>query len=366
MIFLLDCSVSQIASANPIEIEQLFTKLIDADRAGRHYFVVTRQLCNWAVSNVQLSGRDRGHLIGIQQKFAQRGGLPQASKSVVKLLIGGQGISFDGTSTFSIGHREFIAGEFSNTRTSLIVEDINDDIDLYDCIFSEVVKQTNVPNYAFHAVHGGGGSTPRVFSSEIAGKRVAVCVVDSDKLAPMDKKSDTANQILSIKKRHNVDESDPAEPFIGDSFITVGRELENYLPYEEIKNIDNYRGHSSFPKLDAKVKQSGELDIDQCFWQHFDVKEGLNGSGVYAKYENGLLSEESFNWICQRLGCTEAEINSVSIDGFGASIVRVFLACDQALKGFHQFTRTQYWQHLFLQYFERILWFFAAPPAERI
>ena len=214
-------------------------------------------------------------------------------------------------------------------------------------------------------MHGGGSKTYSVFDKEISKRRVVVCIVDQDKLAPIDKKSPTVKKIERIYRRRNLDKTCNDECFIGLGVATVGRELENYIPYHLLKVMEEYSNYPHFDKLDQSVSQVGSVLADTCLWQYFDVKEGIHGVSLKSKMNSGDISYNVLAWICEKIGREPENIENYSVKGFGDGVVKAFLSCPEALSGFHKFVRSDYWQFAFGNYFERLLWFFAAPNANR-
>ena len=365
MIFRLQCTVDELARTRKDELEDVFSKLIDADRSGRHFFISPRELCDWIVENIDLSGRDCAHLVSIREQYAVRGGLVAVARPYVDVTIGDASVSFDGMNTFFVGHRSLIEGRYLSSSTGFIVEDIGADTKLYRHVLNETRKITKVPSFEFDPIHGGGSTTDRVFDHEIQRRRVVVCVVDHDKLAPGDARSSAANRVELNYVRRNCDETRGDQCFIGLGILTIGRELENYIPYHLFKEMENYRNYAHFNKLDEIVCQHGCISPDNCFWKYFDIKEGINGEGLKEKLNKGKISDEVFNWICGKIGCEPEEIERNSIDGFGNGVINAFFSSPQALCGFHKFVRSEFWRGAFGDYFEKLLWFFAAPKCVR-
>ena len=365
MIFYLKCTVADLTATSKDELEEVVSKLIDSDRYGRHYFVLNRKLCDWIKSNLNLSEHDRAHLVSIREQYAVRGGLLDVAYTYVKVVLGDTAVSLKSTNSFVIGHKQLIEGSYLLTQGGLVVEDIDTDYELYLQIFSETTKISNIPSFSVDAVHGGGSKTHSVFNNEICKRRVVVCIVDHDKLAPADKKSPTARKVERIHTRRNLDRTCSDECFIGLGIVTIGRELENYIPYHLLKVIDEYRDYPDYGTLDEIVHQIGKISTETCYWQYFDIKDGINGEKLRLKKNNGDISYNVFDWICGRIGCEPQNIEEYSVKGFGDGVVNAFLSCPQARSGFHKFVRSDYWQFAFGNYFERLLWFFVAPNARR-
>ena len=197
MIFVLDCEVEDLAAARRAQIEGLFSRLIGADRFGRHFFVSTRKLCDWALTHLQLAGSDRAHLRTIREEFAIRYGLVDASSAHVCVRLGCDDVSFDGGSVFTIGHKVLLEGQYLERSSSFVTEDRESDAKLYAHVLNEVKKLCRAPSFSFDPVHGGGGRIDRIFDREVESERIVVCVVDQDKHAPMDRMSGTARNVLT-------------------------------------------------------------------------------------------------------------------------------------------------------------------------
>ena len=235
---------------------------------------------------------------------------------------------------------------------------------LYKHVLDEATKVSRVPSIVFDPIHGGGGTTGRVFDSEIKKSRIVVCIADHDRLAPMDKKSSTARTVLKIYSKRNRGENDRGQRFIGIAVTTMGREAENMIPYHIFKSI--YPDYQDFDKLDEVVARDDEEgEIRNCFWQYFDVKEGIDGKKIMKKVAAEKVSEDTVYWIGDKLGCAREHIGRVAIRGFGGNAIERFLENPDAVKRFRAFTRTGCWKDRFSKYFDGLLWFFSAPSRSR-
>ena len=366
MIFCLQSTVEELSDAENGELEVVFSQLIESDRSGRHFFISRRELCKWAVENLYLSQRDKTYLTSIHEKYAVRGDMLRAARVYVNVVLGDGSVSFDGKKTFIIGHKVLIKGEYLSNTTSFVVEDADADIKLYRHILGETKKLSDVPSIHFDPIHGGGSSTASAFKREIEKQRVVVCVVDHDSLAPNGKKSGTANHVISLYRKRNCENISGQSCFIGIGTTTVGRELENYIPYHLFKEMEAYQGYQHFELLDGLISQKGHVPPEECFWQYFDIKKGVCGRKLKKMFDNGEISPESISWICNKIGCKLQEIDQFNVDGFGEGVIKSFFASVSTLTGFHSFVRSKYWSFAFRDYFDRIIWFFAAPTRDRL
>lgn len=365
MIYIVDATPDDLIAAPAAEIEDLFSSLLAADRAGRHFILIARQLCDWVADHVGLSNMDASHLASVRQRFSTTGALATEAMFATKISIGNNPLAFEvENSRFSMGHQVFNAGNYAVVKSALVLEDIQDDADLYHHLLLCALRQTNVPNCSYEVVHGGGARTPLVFDAEIAKRRVALCLVDTDQKAPYDRKSATALQVLRSNRR-NVMTDIQYDPFVGLGLTTVGHELENYIPFQLLKDIPQFTSSASNLIIEPLVSQTGSVNVEDCLWQFFDVKEGLDGQAILAKREAGDISVETLNWICQKLGTNIDEIAELRIEGYGQKVVSNFLSCQALISALFRFSRSQYWREMFLEHFEKILWFCAAPKADR-
>ena len=357
MIFRFECTVEKLTEACQDELEDIFSNLIDADRSGRHFFVLERKLCDWVIENIELSRLNREHLKLVREEYSYRGSFFKVPCAYVNVTIGNEPVTFDGNDIFSIGHQPLIQGKFLLNESYLIVENSESDGELYKQIFREMIKVTKVP-INLDLLRGGGSTTNREFKSRIAEQKIVVCIVDHDKLAPMDKTSDTAKKVEKIYKERNLNNRNQC--FIGLGILTIGRELENYIPYHLFKKI--YSSYEHFDKLDKLFSQIKCTTPEDCFWLYFDIKKGIKGLELK---DNENISVNVRNWICDRVECNYDAIDQICIPGFGGRTVNVLLANKEALGDFHKFVRSDYWQSMFGSYFERLLWYFAAPTRVR-
>ena len=365
MIFYLECSVHDLAAADRGELEDLFSGLVDADRFGRHFFVAQREHCTWAMENLELSGQSRAHLDSIREKYPERYSLIKNEYAHVNVILGADCVSVDGAATFSVGHKKLLEGEYLQSKTSLVTEDVERDAKLYGGILREVRRFCSGPSFCFEPVHGGGARTSAVFDLEVRKNRVVVCIVDHDKSAPTDRQSSTARAVMENYRRRNMDAWPNNVCFIGIALVTVGRELENFIPYSVLKCIPRYRDYRDFDVLDQIMRQDRDVERSDMFWLYFDIKEGMCGTKLQEKVLEGALSNVAVDWICGKVRCERQNLSEVEISGFGQNVVEAVLENYEALGKFHTCVRGEYWRNVYGEYFEKILWYLAAPSRER-
>lgn len=362
MIIILEASDADLQSLKNDEAEDIFSILIDADRCGRHLVIISRSICTWASSNLNLSGQNKNHLNRLREGFATRGAISRDASCFIKLKIGGPGISIkDGF--FEISHDEFMRGEYAQSKSKMIVENLTADSKLYEFLFEVSAPKTKVPNWSVDFVMGGGDTTVTAFESEILKKRVTVCVVDSDKIAPCDHIGETAKKVLRRHHKRNIDQIDATAPYIGAAIETIGHEIENYIPMCAVKKLTTF----VFPKeLDGLADQSFIKESSECLWLYYDIKDGIDGMKIEAKINDGKKTSGVKSWLVDKTRIPADNFNTLKISGIGKTVVQHFLKSESAKSEYILFSNTEYWYHLFLKHFESILWFFAASVKSRI
>lgn len=360
MIFFLNVRIDDLEDLSSDEVEELFTNLVDADRMGRHFVVMRRDICRWASANVSLSGRNMAYLSVIMESFSTRGNICKEARSYLEIVLGGGRPSVEG-SGFKIGHRNFNLGEFWQYKSRMIVENLNSDGKLYQYVFDHTVKKTRVPGISVDFVLGAGNTTSSAFEGEINSFRVAVCVVDTDRISPCDRLGNTALKVMNVHSKRNLEPEDDAEPYIGIALKTVGHELENYIPLSAIKKIGEFKCDE---QLDDLVFQQTAQNAKDCFWLYFDTKKGLKIAEIQNKVKNNHKSKGVIDWLAQKTMVLDADFDTLEISNIGHTIVERFLNSKEAKTEYLEFTETDYWQAVFFDHFEQLLWFLAAPKGK--
>lgn len=358
MIFVVDATQQELGAAKRDDLESLFSMLITADRDGQHFFVANRELCKWIEEHVHGLGRQQlQHLQAIGEQYAIRGSLPNNAYRHTKVVMGDMSLSFQKAGgLYSIGHKVFIKKKYAKQQTALVVENIESDGEFYSFLFKEISKSSTLPPYDFDLIHGAGDTMGSLFRKEVEKTKVVVGIVDTDKMAPCDKQSGTANK-LSTFSSNNL--------FLGETFYTIGHETENYIPYQCLTQIYNVPSpHPSLKTIDQIFPARTRSVERDKFLLHFDLKDGLDMEQLLSKQKKRLKSAATVQWVREHLSQYDKDLNQLKICGFGKNTSSQFLKNSSAKREFGKFVSSTYWEETFATYFANILWCMAAPPAK--
>ena len=129
--------------------------------------------------------------------------------------------------------------------------------------------------------------------------------------------------------------------------------------------MPRYMQQEPFQELDRIFAREEDQMSEESFWLYFDIKEGISGSSLLEKLGNGTVSPDVVAWICGKVGCEQHALEQVAISGLRDGLVEEFFDTPEVLKGFHECVRGNSWRNCFGEFFERILWYLAAPTRER-
>lgn len=345
MIFSFEASVDELDFAPVEEVEQLFLALVQASILAIHYIIINREACVWAEENLDLGRKYKAHLNTIKQEFTTRASILEQARNILWVGIGSSALQPLTGTGYEIGHRALLKGRYLE-RAVLLVENAANDGDFTRSIFQILKKKHPVKNFVFDTRHGGGSTIVSCFDQELTEKRIAVCLVDSDKVAPSHPESATVKGLRHVAS---------LGPFVGGVFVTKCREVENHLPVTIIegKNLcPSYTDYQKINELTSHHQTGGTSDL----WLYFDVKCGFRGQEL----EGSSYSSTTRNWIITTYTRQDEEITSVNINGFGPNILRQFLNSGPAMAELANHVKTPSWKLSFGGFYEEMLWFFAA------
>ncbi len=308
---------------------------------ARHYIVIDREACDWAVAELDLGSRQVAHLNHLKQNFAQKASLLTETNTRLSVGIGSSGLESLDNGSYRIGHRTLLSGSWL-ASTVLLVENADNDGDFADEIFSIIRRRHPVRNFCFVRRHGGGSTIVGALDREILEKRIVVCLVDSDKAAPAHPESATVRGLRNTERRG---------AYVGRIFVTRCREVENHVPLDLIKENQLCPSYDDYEEIEGAIAE----DAENLAWLYFDVKAGFNGLVHLGKDYN----DDTKKWI-NNVFVRDREPQHVMISGFGPNILREFLNCNKAIAEMKAYVETDNWKTRFGGFFEEMIWFFAA------
>ena len=160
---------------------------------------------------------------------------------------------------FKIGYRDFLDGCYCDRETALVLENAYSDGPFYDHLLKNVARASGLPNLKIDFVHGGGSETFRALQREIDRKRPSVCVVDSGRYTPYDQVSETCAKVLQTATNN---------AFVGSVQISIGRELENTIPFHILRSLETYSDYPDFELLQS-ILNNDQSEVGQDFWSFF-------------------------------------------------------------------------------------------------
>ncbi|MGV2016792.1 hypothetical protein [Agrobacterium sp. 22-223-1] len=337
--------MDELVSAPIEEVEQLFSELVRASIFASHYVIITRDACGWASDNLDLGRKYKAHLNSIKQDFTTKASILGQAKNVLKVGIGSSGLQSLTGGGYEIGHRALLRGRYLE-QAVLLVENAENDGDFARSIFQILKNKHPVKHFSFDTRHGGGSTVVNCFNQELNNKRIAVCLVDSDKVAPSHPESATVKGLRQVANLGS---------YVGGIFVTRCREVENHLPAEIIQANNLCPSYAEYEKL-SKLMYNLEAEYRSEIWLYFDIKCGFRGSDLDSKG----YSKATRDWIESTYAEQGKEITDVTLSGFGPNILRQFLDSGLAMAELATHVKTPSWKQSFDGFYEEMLWFFAA------
>ncbi len=346
MLIIVEHSPEGLEAENKDELADFYAELVRASFRSIHLVVCSRDTCKWVSENLQISEREKAHLNHIREKFTEYGALKKSAYSSLTILLGSQPISETEPKHFSIGHMSLLDSDYLDPA-QLLVENNNTDGKLYEIILQQTKVSEKIKNLKITPLNGGGSGITNCFETALDEKRITVCLLDSDKRSPYDEQSGTQTEVERIAKGRN---------FIGDVFISIGREAENHIPlsiFEDHKIKPKYSGYNEIKNLLAEQSKTNSHD---CLWLYFSVKNGFGNK------EKDIPGKETnaYHWVVSKYANDGSDIEAKKIPGFGRDTLNKFLGCKPAIKSFKDVVKSKEWQRTFGNFFANLYWFFVA------
>jgi hypothetical protein len=195
----------------------------------------------------------------------------------------------------------------------IVVENLESDATFIKCIYS-LMSGEELCNIKTKFIHGGGSTTPIVIDSYTSPSRL-ICVLDSDKIHPMDDLS--LNQKIATIM-------DICEKKYFQLFVLNRREIENYIPDQTLK------------VWLEKQNRSSEISHEFFEWNnlqksYFDMKKGIKVKDFDVDDIRDLYPDVFTSEIYQ---IKKDSPNNILINGFGRDVWKAFGEVSPSLEDF--------------------------------
>lgn len=325
---------------NQAQAADLFGEILRASRLGFHRIIFPRPVADWIIENLNLSEIDSSHLRRLRSEYTQLAGQIEQAPIFLSVVRNGDFRRPEGGCGLVVGIEVLVRGGYLQ-RTALLLENAVNDGQFFDLIIQHEVKRITFGKVAYEVYNGGGATTAAELERLVTSQRIVTCVCDTDLKVPSGGRSSTYNSMM--QKAASI-------PLVGIAMGTPGSEAENFLPLSVLQILYGNSHFDSCDFLASVMARQGLCDSSDCFWLHFDFKNG------WASVLPHLNTNNKRDWACRKLGVPEERLPDVVLSGFGNGIIPTFLNHDQAQAEFFRFTRSQYWIANFSDWLARLLW----------
>jgi hypothetical protein len=347
MIFEISATESQLVSSNRSLLIDVVCELLRAHRMGHHFLILTTDVANWLLAEIQLSAREHATLVRVRNLFAQSSSLRnKALMRVVIDLAHKSGPVIDGN-RLAVNLQDFSTlSHFEKTR--LLVENSESDGKFYVKLLDGLKSKIEAPNVVYELHNGGGQGLFKVWEQQIEEGRIVCMLADSDRKHFSDPEKpevkgarDFANN-LSYK-------------FAWATTLPC-REIENLVPPAVLEKLP--LAFNKLPQIKALMKISaiediGSTPVNERFSMYYDFKKGVESALKEQKYEQFVCS-----WVEQKI----AHGGSVSVfSGLGENIISQLLAHAEAWRSFLTHAMSDAWWLIYEDVFSIVLWLGFAP-----
>jgi hypothetical protein len=320
------------------------SELLRAHRRGQHLVAIERKVVK-ELECLDLSAADKAILRRIALEFTQTGALHRLSTVYVRIS---NDAMFKPTRVGSALILPFglIVGSRVLDPPVLLVENLDSDGWLLSIILRGVAERAQRGVIAFEAYHGGGDDLPKVFAHLIRSGRAVYAVVDSDRDAPIGPSGTKMNKLRRLLNATSWVAAEAA--------ALPCREAENLIPRTIVVQVPSARGRSLNSvslNIEAAEAALGNLPSDR-FWSYVDLKNGLDTAKL------STLEVASRDWISEKLGHANLDLEDFCLEGYGGSVVGQVEASGSLAGKLRGAIRETAWRDAFAHFFDPIAWFF--------
>ena len=330
-------------------LELFFSRLADASIKGVHVVILSFEVVDWVQQNLKVGDMYLSQLLRLKEQYPQRGALVDDAPVLLSIECGDFPVVKDDTHRFRVGVKEVLRKNYLE-EVKVVVENAANDGAFYKVLLDSACRKLQIEKLRYFFVHGGGGSIIDPFRSHLESGFPTLCISDSDKLFPADTNSSTVKELKAFLE---------GGLFVGGVYQTHGRDIENYIPWEILRDHKLRPNFKKFTDLAGLLKRQGNVDKSECLWTFFDVKEGIKGNKI-------CKNDAASDWYSKKLGVPKSDIADFKFPGMGKGTLAEFMASGVARSSFDKYLKSESWRNSFEELYVEICWYLAGTATKHV
>lgn len=352
MIVYISMMPAEMATVDQSMLTLAIAEVARAYRRGNHLMIIPRSTGQWLIDNLPLSSADASAVREIAASYAQLGSILSVARTYIEIsTLKSERIESSRQTIIRLCLKDIINGDLLSPSV-LVVEDNDSDGRFYEYVMENVKDKFKVPKLKLEIRHGGGSRTIGALKSSLKMQRVAVCIVDSERVSPFDPR-----KCPTVKIHREI----AATGAVAFCVVTPpARELENLIPLPVLAELPCASSTLAMRHLDRIAASELPLNTNDRFHLYFDMKKGFK-SGVAST----LPSVQCRKWMEERLSIISKDTNEVSILGFGEKVISQIFHRNVHQARLRTHIRHESWIEIFHTFLTETIWFFCAGSAQR-
>lgn len=277
MIIYLDWNDDQVSSVPSVELDEVVTRLVKAERDGDHLLVVNPDSAERLLKLGDFGGWVRSTLIDVLQKFSQRMKYIKEKKYPYLIIssVSSQEIDMLSSGNIIVGYRKLSQSKILD-RPIFLLEGPEVDGFVFDAYIDIIKRRLQMGELSYQKRSGGGGSTWLNLKNYMKEFYIIVCVCDSDRITPFSGKGDTARAVDQGMRQEGCK--------LSVFCITPNKEVENFIPFSIARQLfeSDKDSERKISKLENLLIQQEGSTLSDCMWSFYDTKKGVRKKKLLA------------------------------------------------------------------------------------
>ncbi|MCY1669305.1 hypothetical protein [Rhizobium sp. SL86] len=335
--------------ATDARLLELARELLRCHRRGHHLVVLDRTIAA-AIQDLDLSNQEKALTNRLSQDYTQTGNLHKQAYAYVSIVNDISVFAHKQDNCFKISIGAAIESRVLDP-CAVVVEDVVSDGFMYKQIFEEIARKSPVRKFEYELIHGGGQNSVNVLRDKFERKRIALAIIDSDKSSPdcsVEKKTSSLSHLFETANWN-----------VGDFFITPCREVENFVPFDVLRQLPSGTRNTAndvYLRISA-AEDDASIDLVERIEMYADLKSGI-------QLQCCALNEQAASWIRSRFELAGLH-ELTDVPGYGDRIIEQIKSSGRLISEFRALIRERRWQQRFFAFFEKIFWYFVSNGALR-